>query len=176
MKSIICLLLLAVGLQTPAQDKQERSGDFKLILTARKLSAVSYFQQGMAVRVVIKDSVEERMILKGYITHLDGEKFIIGSFNNKTEETIISPGAIEKIRPLSRRGRKVAAIILGGGAVYAGIIGLISKPGPLQYVLFIPAMGAGLFFFYYYPVTFLFDLIRQKSTKGGWFFSIERRR
>ena len=170
MKSIIFLMLLSFGLQTRAQNS-----DLKLVLTARKLSAVSYFKSGMPVRMVVKDVSEKKTIVKGYIIHVEKDKIITGSFNNKSGETVISPDAIEKIRPLSRKGRKTAAIILGGGAVYAGLIGLISNAGPLQYVLFLPAIGTGLFFFYYYPVTFLFDLIRQKSKKNGWFFSIEMR-
>lgn len=175
MKSIIFLMLFGFGLQTCAQKNYEQPGDFKLVLTARKLSAVSYFKTGMAVRIVVKDVSEKKTIVRGYITHLEKDKIIIGSFNNKSGETFISPATIENIRPLSRRGRKTAAIILGGGAVYAGLMGLISNPGLLQYVVFLPAMGAGLFFVYYYPVTFIFDSIRQKNKKNGWFFSIEMR-
>ena len=94
--------------------------------------------------------------MRGYITHLEADKITIGSFKKNSEpgEFYISPDAIEKIRPLSRRGRKAATITLEGGAVYAGLMGLISKPGPYQFVLFLPAFGVALFFVYYYHQNF----------------------
>ena len=79
MKSIIFLMLLSFGLQTRAQNS-----DLKLVLTARKLSAVSYFKSGMPVRMVVKDVSEKKTIVKGYIIHVEKDKIITGSFNNKT--------------------------------------------------------------------------------------------
>jgi hypothetical protein len=175
MKSTIFLMLLSFGLQAHAQNSNKQPGYLNLVLTVRKLSAVSYYRLGMPVRMMVNEASEKKKIVKGYITDLEKDKVIIGSFknNSKSGETFISPDAIEKIRPLSRRGRKIAATVLGGGTVYAVLMGLISKPSPLQYVVFLPAFGAALFFIYYYPPSFLFDLIRQKSKKDGWFFSIE---
>jgi hypothetical protein len=174
MKSFIFFMLLCFSPPAFAQNNNNPEKTLNLTLTARKLSAVSYFRIGMSVRI-ISDKGQNK-IIRGYITHLERDRIIIESFKKKNNPgpIFISPEDIQKIRPLSRNGRKKAAIVLGSGGVYAGLMGLISKPGPLQYVVFLPAFGAAILFVYYYPTSFLLDLIREKSKKNGWFFSIEK--
>ena len=167
MKIIVFLILICFGMQSHAQTNYYPPRNNNVVLMARKQGEERYFSLGAPVRMVVKDTSDKKQIVKGYITHLGKNELTIGSFkrNDKSEGTSILPDAIEKIRPLSRRGRKTAVIFLGAAAVYAGTIELISKEGPLQYVLFIPAIGIALAFLYYYPATFLVDLIREKKNR-----------
>lgn len=176
MKTICCSVTFYLTLMLNAQSPGDKISNTSSVLIAQKQSKVLYFRLSTPVRILFKNAQGQYQLSKGNITHFKNDSLIIESFTQKDKAVVntISPNAIEKIRLLSRRGRKTAAIILSGGAAYAGVMGIISKPGPLQYVLFIPAIGAALFFTYFYPVTFLVDLARQKSKKNGWHFYIKK--
>lgn len=177
MKTFCCCIALCLALMSKAQDSFSKISNSNSVLVAKKQNRVVYFKLGTPVRILFKNQQEQYKLVKGYITHIKNDSFIIESFAKKdiAAENSISPNSIEKIRTLSRRGRKIATVILSGGAAYAGVMGIISKPGPLQYVLFIPAMGAALFFTYFYPATFLYDLAREKSKKNGWHFYLDKK-
>ena len=149
---------------------------YELCLVARNKGREFIYRRGKPVRIEIKEDGKRRLVIKGLITRFEKDAMIIGSFkkNAITGFDTIKPGEIEKIRMLSRPQRKFSAMALAGAVAYSGtMLLLIEETGPLSYVLFIPAFGVGLIFMYYYPATFLYDLLREHQEKKGWQFSIQ---
>jgi hypothetical protein len=168
LKKFFLFLLICAVVESKAQNHYKKIDRSAPSLVARRSGSGIHFRLGAAVRIVTVD----QKIIRGYITHFGKDEFTVEPFV-KGEAKIISPASIERIRFVSRRGRRTAVIILAAGAIYTTALTPLSKPGSLQYVPFLPAMAAALFFVYYYPSTFLVDWLSEKKSSRGWTFSIE---
>jgi hypothetical protein len=175
-------LFLLSGLQLYSQVSPEARRNeptpTNLFLIARKESREFFYQPGMPLRMIVTNEDGSVKKIKGYLTQIMEEGIGIELFrrNDTSTQQIIKPGNIQKVRILSRKQRQRAFFALAGAAVYSGVmLLLIGETGPLTYILFIPALGVAFGFVYYFPATFIYDLLREHNTKKGWNFSIRRR-
>ena len=146
-----------------------------LALMARNGERVTYFENGTPVRIVVKDSFGVSKIVRGFITFVKRDVVEIGSFS-KTDTSffLVATNEIEKVRRLSRRERQLIGWAVGGAIAYSGVVySILNKPlAPMAYIAFIPAMAVAYVLVYYYPATFLWDAINEKSIKKSWEFSV----
>lgn len=144
------------------------------VLVARKEQREYYFRTGNPVQVSVSGYKKP---IRGFITDFSDSTLTIEAFQKGMNDSWqIIPDQIDRIRLLSRLQRKKAVLALGGALVYSGAMLLaIKETGPLTYVLFLPAFAVAGTFLFYYPATFLYDLMNEKKAASGWGFGIVHR-
>ncbi len=182
MKSMpILFVMIVLSVELSAQNFTHKGRNFdketglNFSLTARKGLRTFNYSIGMPVRVETKDSLGNPKIIKGYITSVMENAIEIGSFQKYDSSFfVVSLIELEKVRELSRKERQQIGWWVGGAIVYSGVMySILNKPlSELAWIPFIPAMGVAVFAFYYYPATFLWDAINEKSKNRGWEFSV----
>lgn len=176
MKNICCFFLcLIFFIELPAASLLPQDPTLPLALVAEKNNTIKYYRLGDAVSIGFESNGNSGKA-KGLITKISTDSIEVSSYNGKRDSQVLAINSILSVTPLNRKTRKLSGIVMAILAVIAGTIAIVSKGRAFEsawgVALFgIPLLGTSIYLLLLIGFTFLYQLLRKTSKKGGWKFS-----
>src|SRR5262245_29106359 len=148
--------------------------DFRRALVARKNHNEFLIPDGKKYGVTFLENGQLKKIKTFYIGA--NKDSIYFSSRNGKNETTITAGAIQSIRKISSKYRLVMGITAGATLFGTAKLTNAMDAGRAKYghILIIPMTGLAIYSLCTIPISFVTDLITEKSIKKGWTFSTQR--
>jgi hypothetical protein len=172
----LCLLILSIIVFNEGFTNLPGPG-YPLSITATKNHQKKFYTIGEAVKVHF-DSGNGETVAKGYIIRITKDTIEIGSFNKAKTSYFFNINALKSITHLNRKTRKGVIITTSVIAALVGILALASRGNLFESaygLAFTTIIAAATiwWFTFFISLSYLFEVLRKRSLKKGWKFSVE---